>query len=805
MDSEIIKPPKCGICGEGHSPSECNIVAVQSYIPDRPVPSKARLSLPDKLKLQILADESKSICTLTLVEKGTKFGPLQAKKLCSLMPQIEFPLKIFPNSEEDLEEYYLDTSDEYECSWMIFVRSATSFEEQNLISYQESDDLYYVAIRDINVGEELKVWYAPYYATKMNKHLLLQPVVEKNVNIESNNHLEEIVRTQGKATLRDTWNCKFCGKVEYKVTEFATHLAFHYKAKLRNKCNICNDSFLTKMSYQKHMQIVHNKKTKLFNKENAAESYPLESVVTQKEQVTELPKTQDACLGGPLLLNNIASESLDNSGLMHFEQGMCNLLENENPMSQGVMNQSTMLESDNINLNVDSVLQENVKELDHFNFELGELETEQLICDVCLKMFTKLKYLLMHLESHTGKFICYDCNKVFARKETLKHHSCVSFFNFKCPYCDKLYYQQKVLNYHIKVYHDKKFACTVSCGRVFKSAKELEEHTCPLPTPKIKQFPCEVCGNKFTQKRNLQTHMKRHSDLKTKYTCPICGVELSYRETYLKHVRLHEGPRFVCDICNKSYKRKDILLEHKRMVHEGQMVSCEVCSKQIVSKNLKKHMLNHQPEKTFKCTICNNAYKQNRALQRHLKSHEKADIDSSNYPFFCPVCKKKMKHRYSVRRHLLIYHPTYEYKETKKRKVKPDPLDATDEESELDLKQTIENMNFNTDVVNTCENTDFTIEIEKILNDENIFLGESNDRLVDNLIDSAVKDTNLNITDSGGVKQKEVCLSMPDLTEGDQEIRLGENAYILENGTIVEPKENSSEVVVYVLNQDKLK
>nr|CAI5823140.1 unnamed protein product [Callosobruchus analis] len=116
----------------------------------------------------------------------------------------------------------------------------------------------------------------------MNKHLLLQPVVEKNVNLENNDHLEEIVRTQGKATLRDTWNCKFCGKVEYKVTEFATHLAFHYRAKLRNKCNICNDSFLTKMSYQKHMQIVHNKKPN-FSTKKILQSYELKNQLSFKK------------------------------------------------------------------------------------------------------------------------------------------------------------------------------------------------------------------------------------------------------------------------------------------------------------------------------------------------------------------------------------------------------------------------------------------------------------------------------------------------------------------------------------------
>lgn len=98
----------------------------------------------------------------------------------------------------------------------------------------------------------------------------------------------------------------------------------------------------------------------------------------------------------------------------------------------------------------------------------------------------------------------------------------------------------------------------------------------------------------------------------------------------------------------------------------------------------------------------------------------------------------------------------------------------------MDLKETIENMNFDTDDVNNCsENNEINIEIDKILNNaDNIdnFLNDSSDRIVENLISIAAKENQLS-AGGGEYVPKDVCLSMPDLT-ADQEIKLGE---ILEN------------------------
>lgn len=67
-----------------------------------------------------------------------------------------------------------DTSSEDDCNWMMLVRPAAGPEHQNLTAYQHGDDVYFTTSRDIPPGAELRVWYAAFYAKKMDKPMLKQ-------------------------------------------------------------------------------------------------------------------------------------------------------------------------------------------------------------------------------------------------------------------------------------------------------------------------------------------------------------------------------------------------------------------------------------------------------------------------------------------------------------------------------------------------------------------------------------------------------------------------------------------------------
>lgn len=102
--------------------------------------------------------------------------------------------------------------------------------------------------------------------------------------------------------------------------------------------------------------------------------------------------TKDIVLGGHLI-NDVLSDSFD-------------LPQNElNQFNLNLDNQSLLFDNEE---NLDFG---NVKDLDHFNFEIDDNQ-KHFVCDICLKQFTKLKLLVAHLKAHTGRFLCFQCLKV---------------------------------------------------------------------------------------------------------------------------------------------------------------------------------------------------------------------------------------------------------------------------------------------------------------------------------------------------------------------------------------------------------
>lgn len=76
--------------------------------------------------------------------------------------------------QKDGHPVCFDTSNEDDCNWMMLVRPAVEPEHQNLTAYQHGSDVYFTTSRDIPPGTELRVWYAAFYAKKMDKPMLKQ-------------------------------------------------------------------------------------------------------------------------------------------------------------------------------------------------------------------------------------------------------------------------------------------------------------------------------------------------------------------------------------------------------------------------------------------------------------------------------------------------------------------------------------------------------------------------------------------------------------------------------------------------------
>lgn len=451
--------------------------------------------------------------------------------------------------------------------------------------------------------------------------------------------LSKLVTNQQNITPRENWSCKFCGAVETSVVAFSTHILAHYVMQLKKVCEICHEAFGTRKGLKKHIRIVH---CSSFGKSHPTNKTGCKEIETVQENL----KRCDTVIGGPLL-NDVLVDSLDNSSIMLQQTELDNF---------DLENQNILIESEN--LNVDNILNENVKDLEHFNFEIDETD-ERFICDICLKAFSKLRLLVQHLKKHTAKYICYKCSKVFCRNENLKAHICNNLALFKCPVCQKVFTQKKYLKRHIETKHtnnEKKkeniegqsFSC-IRCSKMFSRERYLNKHMkthLSLPSKKKGMtFVCEVCGKHFDNKGSLKQHHTTHKE--RTFECNICGSKFNRRDIMNNHILTHSAPQFKCDVCGKVFKMKKNLKMHLQIHKSGRVYKCTECPKVF---HIRSNMLKHQKHMHSKtCTICNKTFSSAELMDAHAMEH------LGSY-YVCKFCNKIIKLRSSLIRHLKKIH-----------------------------------------------------------------------------------------------------------------------------------------------------
>ncbi|KAM4795248.1 transcription factor IIIA [Rhinophrynus dorsalis] len=289
---------------------------------------------------------------------------------------------------------------------------------------------------------------------------------------------------------------------------------------------------------------------------------------------------------------------------------------------------------------------------------------KRFICSFadCSASYNKNWKLQAHLCKHTGEkpFPCKQegCDKGFTSLYHLARHEATHSGekNFKCDSedCDMKFTTRSNMKRHFSRAHKHPSCIYVchfeNCGQTFKKQNKLKAHQFIHTNQKPYKCTREGCDKSFP----LPSKLKRHEKVHAGYPCKIndsCQFIGKTWTDYLKHVgQCHEEPA-ICDVCNRKFKHKSYLKDHKRCHDKERKVFCcprDGCDRTYTTAfNLQNHILCfHEEQQPFICQHagCGKAFSMKRSLERHEYIH---DPEKRKLKVRCPRPKRSLASRLS--------------------------------------------------------------------------------------------------------------------------------------------------------------
>lgn len=107
--------------------------------------------------------------------------------------------------------------------------------------------------------------------------------------------------------------------------------------------------------------------------------------------------------------------------------------------------------------------------------------------------------------------------------------------DLRCDICDQRYSTTDALHRHKQIVHEGiiPYKCN-QCDKLFSRKDLLKRHV--VVHSEIKPFKCSFCELSFKHLRNQRQHEKSiHRQVK--YFCPLCGVQMSRKDQFVRHLR----------------------------------------------------------------------------------------------------------------------------------------------------------------------------------------------------------------------------------------------------------------------------
>ncbi|XP_068625795.1 zinc finger protein 420-like isoform X6 [Battus philenor] len=275
-----------------------------------------------------------------------------------------------------------------------------------------------------------------------------------------------------------------------------------------------------------------------------------------------------------------------------------------------------------------------------------KLDISEIACIKCPKAMETLEDFLIHVA---------DGHDMWVDREISRDLLCfrLSDEGMSCIDCGAQFRFFGPLLAHVHKYHNKAstFLCEI-CGQGFVAKANVDSHVKNVHSNTSSH--CDKCDKTFSSNYALSNHyMKVHRS--DKLRCPKCPEILASRYLKKRHLALvHDvkSSQFACELCSKVFTTKSALVQHTSRVHlKEKSVGCEICGFKVFSKELlKRHMVKHDDTRPYQCEYCKKSFQRKKTLEYHRRIH------TNDKRYACSECGKAFVQVTSLKLHLRVHH-----------------------------------------------------------------------------------------------------------------------------------------------------
>lgn len=663
----------CEECMTTYEPS-CPVHRLQ-VVPDKVVLSRAWASLPPMLQIFRLNEVSQyppdqphvGVFAKRPLAKLTQFGPYIGELVSNRenLGSVRFPL-LLEKAGGDI--VYFETSDENKCNWMMFVRPAESYAEQNMVAYQYGQDIYFSVTKNIEARGELKVWYASHYAERFGLQTLeitdqdLETLDQQEYKFQC---YECSKRFKTSLTLQRhiIVSHESVGIAEESVEpsssetpkgkSYASFSQGYLKRRGRPpKKDLDTTGYMWK---KKSTSIYLNKTLKKYQRRHDPDAIRRTIQSLYRKKGKESGGQEWVCVHCDLTFDN--SNLLNLHTLTHAAEDVG--LDEVRKFAYGATDTSAV--SDGV------IFDDNVVSID----------SSTLACPVCHAQFVEQRALIEHAAEHgTTKrrerpHKCEQCWKAFHTQETLQRHMLCHGDDeskpLRCDVCLKRFMNNSALSCHLKTHSDKKYYECPICHQGFDHTATMKEHV--IEHAQDGMYSCPECQKQFSDFISLRKHIRGFHTNK-EFPCPHCDKVFPRPDKLKLHMLRHSSHReFMCETCGRQFKRKDKLKEHIRRMHSLEReVKLAGKNKSSRKKFIPKVSPSDYHRFIYKCHTCMHGFKRRGMLVNHLaKRHpdvKPETVPELNLPilktqkdYYCQYCEKVYKSSSKRKAHIIKNHP----------------------------------------------------------------------------------------------------------------------------------------------------